>query len=114
MSVDLSGFTGTENYYRHPFTKSLYTDGVKYFADEAGAYWFIDFVMTECDSLVKSEGFLTILLDVKDGQAMIEVRDGDGINFVERRIVYTDCPEGKYKFYFIHGEPTVLLVASEY
>lgn len=114
MSIDLFGFTGTENYYRHPFSKSVYTDGVKYFADEAGAYWFIDFVMSECQSLVRREGFLTIELKVKDGQAIIEVRDGDGIIFVERRVDYTDCPEGKYKFYYILGEPTVLLVASEY
>jgi hypothetical protein len=40
--IDLSQFTGTENYYRHPFGKALFTDGVKYFAETAGAYWFID------------------------------------------------------------------------
>lgn len=112
--IDLSQFTGTENYYRHPFGKALFTDGVKYFAETAGAYWFIDIVVTECASLVEREGFLTIYLKVGNGRATVEVRDGDGIALLENRIDYTDCPEGVYKFYFIHGEPTVLLVASEY
>jgi len=39
--LDLSPFTGTEQWYQH-FTGLLYTDGVKYVADTAGAYWLID------------------------------------------------------------------------
>jgi len=44
--LDLSQFYGTENYYRtNPiFAKDMvHTDGVKYFADNAGngAYWFL-------------------------------------------------------------------------
>jgi len=34
-SIDLSGFYGTEKYYRHALTSSVYTDGVQYFAEQA-------------------------------------------------------------------------------
>ena len=40
---DLSQFTGTENWYRHNLnTDILYTDGAKYVAETAGAYWLLD------------------------------------------------------------------------
>ncbi len=35
---DLSHFTGTENYYRHWTRRLVYTDGVKYLADEGNAH----------------------------------------------------------------------------
>ena len=39
----LRQFTGTEKWYRHPFVRTvLYTDGVKYVAEQGGAYWLID------------------------------------------------------------------------
>lgn len=40
--LDLSPFTGTEHWYKHWLGGLLYTDGVKYVADQAGAYWLID------------------------------------------------------------------------
>ena len=40
---DLDQFTGSENWYRHGINrKVLFTDGAKYVADQAGAYWLID------------------------------------------------------------------------
>ncbi len=40
---ELAQFTGTEYWYRHAFKRSItYTDGVKYVAEKAGAYWLID------------------------------------------------------------------------
>ena len=41
---DLRQFTGTDNWYKHWMGKILYTDGVKHFAEMAGAFWFIDVV----------------------------------------------------------------------
>jgi hypothetical protein len=39
----LRQFTGTENWYRHGLVRSvLYTDGAKYVAESAGAYWLLD------------------------------------------------------------------------
>ena len=40
---DLRQFTGSENWYRHPFVRQvLFTDGAKYVADQGGAYWLLD------------------------------------------------------------------------
>ena len=39
----LAQFTGTENWYRHAINrKVLFTDGAKYVADQAAAYWLLD------------------------------------------------------------------------
>jgi hypothetical protein len=40
---DLPQFTGSENWYRHPINRKVtFTDGAKYVADMAGAYWLLD------------------------------------------------------------------------
>ena len=40
IQARLRRFTRSENYHRHPAFS--YTDGVKFLADEAGAYWLLD------------------------------------------------------------------------
>jgi hypothetical protein len=41
--TDLNTFIGTTGYYRYLAGLKL-TDGVKYLADEAGAYWLLDII----------------------------------------------------------------------
>ena len=42
-AADLRQFTGTEQWYRHGTVRDvLFTDGAKYVADQAGAYWLLD------------------------------------------------------------------------
>ncbi|MEG5036213.1 DUF6876 family protein [Microcoleus sp. AT3-D2] len=41
LTKNLQHFCGSEQYYRH-FLGINYTDGVKYLADNAQAYWLID------------------------------------------------------------------------
>lgn len=47
----LCAYYGTENYYKHSLMGSrfLYTDGVRFFAQNAGggAYWFLDILATQ-------------------------------------------------------------------
>ena len=41
--ADLRQFTGTEQWHRHSFVRTvLYTDGATYVAETAGAYWLLD------------------------------------------------------------------------
>ena len=41
--ADLRQFTATEHWYRHPLNRAvLYTDGAKFVAERAGAYWLLD------------------------------------------------------------------------
>ncbi len=44
LDLDLSGFTGTDHYYRWSslFRNCLLTDGTHYLAETAGAYWLMD------------------------------------------------------------------------
>ncbi len=117
---DLQQFTGTSQWYRNPlFRRMTYTDGVKYFAEQAGAYWFLDIVGTEFAPNITQEApkwdyFAVITMTVKDSKAVITVDDGnmpDGIVFTTKHIEFTDCPEGVWKFYYTDD---VLLLPSEY
>jgi len=112
-TIDLSQFYGTESYHRtNLFTpKLVHTDGVQYFADQAGAYWFLDIVASECYPLTKKEPFLSIVLQVKNGHANIFVEDGNCEVLETRTIEHTDCPDGDYKFFLTDN---VLMLTSEY
>ena len=108
----LRQYTGTENWYRHYFVRDVtYTDGVKAFAELAGAWWFVDDSIIEYAPLMREHGFLTITLDVSNSQAKITVDDGNDNVLATREIPYTDCPAGQYRFYFTDN---VLLLPSEY
>ena len=113
-TLDLSQFTGTENYYRtnHLFAKDMvHTDGVQYFADPAGCYWFLDIIATEAFPLLKKEPFMAINLLVEDGKAKIAVEDGDLKTLLAKQIDYTNCPDGLYEFFLTNN---VLMLTSEY
>lgn len=109
----LRGFYGgTDQWYRHGLNRNvLYTDGVQAFAENAGAYWFLDIVATELHGLQKREHALFISLDVRDSAATIRVTDGNTTTLYTRAIEWTDCPEGDWTFYFIDG---VIMLPCEY
>lgn len=112
--LDLSGFVGTENWYQHPLNRNwAITDGVKYFADNAGngAYWLLDILVTEPEILKQARDFAAITLSVKASKADLVVTDGNEKEVFRRHIEYTDCPEGDWKFFMYHG---VILLTSEY
>ena len=113
--LDLSQFYGTENYYRSCIfaPKMVHTDGVQYFAENAGngAFWFLDIVATEIFPMLKTEPFLVIGLRVEDSSATIFVENGDCKNLKTRKIEHTDCPDGDYKFFLTDN---VLMLSSEY
>jgi len=108
----LRQFTGTENWYRHPLGNMLYTDGVQYFAEAAGCYWFLDIVATELMEIQNGgEHFVFIEMDVQDGEADLRATDGNDRELWSRHIKFTDCPTGQWRFYLVDG---VLLLPSEY
>ena len=83
---------GTINYWKEPLLLFKYTDGVKTFADNAGAYWFLYEVNR---LLVDSDRIVSYKLVVNDGKVDI-LRDGEKV----RKISYTDCPEGEWEFFY--------------
>ena len=108
MQTDLTGFTGTENYYQHWLKRGVYTDGVKYLAEKAGAYWLLDAIF----SYHRSEPFQIWTLKVNDSHATLEMREDTGAPIkVRQEIEFTDFPLKEVKLYLIDG---VLLLPSEY
>lgn len=98
----LREFSGGDEFYRHALNRRmLYTQGMRYFAENAGngAYWFMDIVATELMEIHQREEFMSIHLLSKEGTACIVADDGNGNEVYRRNIEYTDCPEGDWNFF---------------
>lgn len=110
---DLTQFYGTENWYQHGlFPRIVYTDGAKYVADQAGAYWLLDAIVSaQFHSIVRDEEFQNWKLVVKDERGILTCDDGDGNIVYMQDIPYTDFPLPEIKFYFV-GK--TIMLTSEY
>ena len=104
---ELRQFTGTEQWYKH-YLGGLFTDGVKYMAGKAGAFWLLDVIF----SYRRKEPFQVWTLKVKDRVGVVTMREDTGQPVkVRQEIPYTDFPLAEIKLYLIDG---VLLLPSEY
>jgi hypothetical protein len=119
----LAQFTGTEPWYRHGLARGVtYTDGVKYVAEQAGAYWLVDIVAIaqRNDAGVTGESFQHWTLTVHDdASATITCDDGDGNIVYRQKIDWTDFPREGIQFYCCEDSTTpglkrVILLPSEY
>ncbi len=113
LKQNLAQFTGTENYYRHVMSRMKYTDGVQFFAENAGggAYWFLDIVGTELMEIQQSQPFISIKLSAQECKADICATDGNDTPLYMRHIAFTDCPDGEWEFYLIDE---IMLLTREY
>jgi hypothetical protein len=112
LQAGLDRFYGSETWFSHPLNRFFhYTEGVQYFATEAGAYWLLDIIATEVFPFLKKEPFLHITAYSRDGKGSILVDDGNGMHVHYKSIDYTDLPEGSWHFYLTDN---VLLLPSEY
>jgi hypothetical protein len=112
-TIDLTGFIGSENAYKSCiFVPAMrHTDGVEFFCNEAGAFWFLDIVATEYFKLQKKYPFMSITLSSLNEKATISVEDGDCNTIAQKKIEYTDCPTGIYGFFLIDN---ILMLKGEY
>jgi len=121
LSTALAHHTGSEHLYVHAFAKSMdYTDGVRCFADLAGAWWLIDHLLFDPRykraALEHNIVFLSVAVDER-ARAMIEcVRDTGEYPLVRHHVRYTDCPVGVWRFYLqANGRGgATLMLPSEY
>ena len=112
--MDLSGYTGTERYYRLSRTV-LITDGAKAMADQAGAYWLIDAVASYLPELGTADWFVLARLRVKEGKATLTLEDGNGGVRAKQAIPYTDFPLAEQVLYACYdSEHWVVMLPSEY
>jgi hypothetical protein len=111
---DLRQFTGTDHWYRHSLNrKMLYTDGVQYLAEHAGAYWLVDEIAIAqvYDPRVKREEFQVWKLIVSNSVATLSCEDGNGNVVSSKHIDFTDFPLPEIEL-FVEGN--VILLPSEH
>ena len=113
--ADLMQFTGSEHWYRHAMVRDiLYTDGVQYLAETAGAYWLIDEIAfaQRFDKLLAAEEFQSWKLNVNaDHAATLTCEDGNGGVVFTKAIECTDFPLAEITLYFMNN---TILLPSEY
>jgi hypothetical protein len=112
----LAQFSGTERYYRiHPGL--LATDGAKYLADEAGAYWLLDIIWSVLSRI--TDEFAVFELELEEGsrRAVVVIDDGrePKTTYHRQEIPYTDFPLPRIKLYLQqNGLNRVVMLPSEY
>lgn len=122
---DLSGFIGTEHYYKD-FLNILLTDGVKYLAENLKCYWLITDISsvynTDLIAEREKDGFFICRLKINkdDKTALLEIcrdiDDGKAVDLLySQKYEYTDISENydgdEIKFYLIDN---VLMLPREY
>jgi hypothetical protein len=111
---NLGQFTGTTGYYRIT-RKHLLTDGTKYLADAAGAYWLMDAAASHLDEIGTADWFVLIKLQVQQSRAVMVYEDGNGNEHARQEITYTDFPLSSIELYACwDGEHWVIMLPSEY
>ena len=97
-------FTGSENWYRHGLARSiLYSDGAKYIAETAGAYWLLDEIaLTQfSEAVVNAEEFQVWTLTVRaDHTGTLTCGDGNDRAVYSKELEYTDFPEPGVTLWF--------------
>lgn len=110
----LSLFTGTEHYYRIN-RKCLLTDGTKYLAEGAGAFWLMDAAASYLIELGTDDWFVQIVLVVTGSKAVLTLQDGNGNVRAGQEIPHTDFPMPQQTLYACwDGEHWVIMLPSEY
>jgi hypothetical protein len=89
-------FTGSEHYYRHGLVRNIvFTDGAKYVADTAGAYWLLDEIALaqQFNEVVRNEEFQVWQLKVNpDLTATLTCEDGNEQVVFSKSLDFTDFP----------------------
>lgn len=113
--ADLAQFTGSEQWYRHGINrKVLFTDGAKFVADQASAYWLLDeiAIIQPHDKRVAAEEFQVWKLTVKpDHSGVLTCEDGNDRTVYTKEIPYTDFPAENVTLWFTNN---TILLPSEY
>ncbi len=113
--IELQGYSGTEHWHFLPYLKKYtYTDGVRYLAQKAEAYWLIEKIFfSQSDSTtLRKEAFQVWDLKVSaDKTARLTCHDGENNRLHREKLTFTDFPLKEITLYFTNN---VLLLPSEY
>lgn len=105
--------------YRHWSRRVIYTSGIKFLCDEAGAYWLVDAIASHLGNpKIAREEFQVWKLKVEsDRSARLWVTDGNSDRAIlEQSLEFSDFPEPYAEFFLCRtpGEPDVLMLPCEY
>ncbi len=114
LKNSLGQFIGTERYYRiNPI--AVLTDGTKYLADTAKAYWLVDAIASYLPKFTGLEDFVVAELTVTGSKAELLLENGNGLVLDSQRIEYTDFPLPSIRIFACWGgEFWVLMLPTEY
>ena len=119
LIADLRQFTGTTQWHRWSrLTHLICTDGVKYLAEEAGAYWLLDAIASHQNAPAirdsrRLQEFQVWILKVNDDKScrLTCAEDSDVASVVIQDIEFTDFSLAEIKLYVCGN---VILLPSEY
>jgi hypothetical protein len=126
LEQQLSMHTGTEHYYAYKGFVAIganitYTDGIKYLADNASAYWLIDAIMSYQTAVFRSQNpfqvwtLIPSKLAKNPNGCTLRCEDGNKNHVKTQRIEFTDFPFDEFseppKFFF---QNNVLFLPSEH
>lgn len=116
----LANFTGTEHYYRWNllYPNFLLTDGAKFLAEEAGAFWLMDLFASYFNAF-RAEGFAVLKLatDLEAHTAEARIEGGNDNLLASQSIEYSDFPLPQITLFAApsgHENRWVILLPSEY
>lgn len=106
----LRNFTGTEGYLRHnPFGGKglVVTDGVRFVAEKAGAFWLLDAILSHQRAALKDEmlrdfQFWRLKVNADKSALLTCERDTDDV-VISQHIEYTDFPLDEVRLYLALG-----------
>ena len=116
LSANLAQFIGSESYHRtHP--RLLATDGARYLAEHAGAFWLLDLIWSVLPKI--NDDFAVLELTRKEGtsEATAHLHDGrePRTTFHRQHIPYSDFPLEHVKLYMQDaGGEWVVMLTGEY
>lgn len=115
LERDLAQFCGSEDRWKHWTGRIMYTEGVKFLAERAGAFWLIDLVASHQTAQLRKEEFQVWTLRVDRSKAPMAVAtcraDTDEPVLVRQEIDHTDFPLPSIRLWLV-GD--VLMLPSEY
>lgn len=109
----LSEFTGNDYFFRSAiFRDCVYTEGVKFLAEQAEAYWLLDYIFSKQQEGLTEYPFQVWKISVaEDESASIILEDGDDNRIKSYHLDYTDFPIREFTLWFTNK---TLLLPNEY
>lgn len=128
LKTNLNQFIGTEKYHKLGITRTLFTDGMAFLANEAGAFWLCDMIAshlyTNDQTTPKklptgeswpTEPFTSFKVTIKGNKGVFKMEDGNKGVLARQDIPYTDFPLETFQAYGSwNGDAWVVMLTSEY